>query len=190
MLLLIDNRDSFTHNVAQALLGLGATVEVRRAGDLTLDDVSALAPERVVLGPGPGRPESATLSIELVRALGARVPILGVCLGHQAIGVAFGARIVQARTIVHGRAVAVSHAGDGLFDGLPDPLACGRYNSLSVDSADLPAELEVTARSEDGDVMALRHRSWPLAGVQFHPESILSAGGARFFENFLRGPRR
>jgi len=184
MLLVLDNRDSFTFNLVQALSVLGAQVEVVRADRVTARDVARRAPERILIGPGPGAPRGAGCSIEVIASLA--VPILGVCLGHQALGAAFGARIGRARELVHGRAVAVRHDGRGVFRGLPSPLRCTRYNSLGVLADGLPECLEVSARSDDGDVMGLRHRELPLEGVQFHPESVLSEHGLELLSNFLR----
>jgi len=184
VLLVLDHRDSFTFNLAQALETLGARVEVREARRTSLATVRRLRPERVVLGPGPGRPEEAGLALALLRAE-SDLPILGVCLGHQAIGLSFGGRVARATEPVHGRAVRVAHDGRGLFRGLPTPLRFTRYNSLSVLADDLPDSLEVSARSDDGDLMGLRHRRLPVEGVQFHPESILSERGLDLLANFL-----
>jgi para-aminobenzoate synthetase component 2 len=185
VLLLLDNRDSFTWNIAMALAELGAEVEVKRSDALGWQEVRALAPEAVVIGPGPGTPEGAGSSLDVLRELGGALPILGVCLGHQAIGVAFGARVVRAERLAHGRAVAVTHAGTGVFAGLPSPSFFTLYNSLVVDPASLPTCLEAHAWSEQGDVMGLRHRELPIEGVQFHPESILSQNGLALLGNFL-----
>ncbi len=187
MILLLDHRDSFTFNLVQALETLGARVEVRAARRTSLATLRRLRPAKLVLGPGPGRPEAAELALHVLRELSPTVPTLGVCLGFQAIGVGFGARVARAREPVHGRTVRVTHDGRGLFAGLASPLAFTRYNSLAVLEADLPMCLEVSARAEDGDVMGLRHRTWPLEGVQFHPESVLSEGGMELLENFVRG---
>jgi anthranilate synthase/aminodeoxychorismate synthase-like glutamine amidotransferase len=186
VILLLDHRDSFTYNLAQALATLGARVEVRPARRTSLATVLRLRPEKLVLGPGPGRPEAAALALDVLRVLAPTVPTLGVCLGFQAIGLAFGARVERAREPVHGRAVRVSHDGRGLFAGLPSPLAFTRYNSLAVLGAEDSASLEIGARAEDGEVMALRHREWPLEGVQFHPESVLSESGMELLGNFVR----
>lgn len=186
MILLLDHRDSFTYNIAQALQSLGAEVEVREASKTTLATVRRLRPRRLLLGPGPGKPEQARLAREVIEAFSRDVPTLGVCLGHQVIGLAFGACVTRARAPVHGRAVRVSHDGRGAFHDLPSPLACARYNSLSVVEESLPPCLEVSARAEDGDLMGLRHREWPVEGVQFHPESVLSERGMELLENFVR----
>ncbi len=188
MILVLDNRDSFTFNLVQALAALGAEVVVARARATTLARIERLAPEKILIGPGPGRPEDAALSLAVIRELAPRVPTLGVCLGHQAIGAAFGARIERSAAPLHGHATLVEHAARGLFRGLPSPLHFTRYNSLTVLDRDLPACLEVLARAADGEVMALAHREWPLVGVQFHPESILSERGSQLLANFLAGP--
>ena len=186
MILLLDHRDSFTFNLAQALETLGAHVEVRAARRTSLASVRRLRPAKLVLGPGPGRPEAAELALQVLRELAPSVPTLGVCLGFQAIGVGFGARVARATEPVHGRTVRVTHDGRGVFAGLACPLAFMRYNSLAVLEADLPDCLEVSARAEDGDLMGLRHREWPLEGVQFHPESVLSEGGMELLANFVK----
>jgi anthranilate synthase/aminodeoxychorismate synthase-like glutamine amidotransferase len=185
VLLVLDNRDSFTFNLVQLLASLGADVEVRRAATTSLDEVRALAPERILIGPGPGAPAAAALSLEVIRELSPRVPILGVCLGHQAIGHAVGARVERDPAPLHGSAVRIEHDGGGVFAGLPSSFRATRYNSLRVCADDLPDELALSARDERGAVMGLRHRSRPLEGVQFHPESILSERGAELMANFL-----
>jgi anthranilate synthase/aminodeoxychorismate synthase-like glutamine amidotransferase len=185
MLALVDNRDSFTFNLAQALGALGEEVEVFPARTTRLRRLLARRPTRLLLGPGPGRPEAAELTLALLATLARDVPTLGVCLGHQALGLAAGARVGPAREPVHGRAVAVAHEGDGLYRGIPSPFRCTRYNSLTVLEEELPHELEVRARAADGDVMGLRHRVWPIEGVQFHPEALLSEHGERLLANWL-----
>ena len=188
MILVIDNYDSFTWNLVQALQSLGAEVEVHRNDALGVEDARALEPEAVVLSPGPCTPAEAGVSVPLIRALSGSLPILGVCLGHQAIGAAFGGTVRRAGRVVHGKTSPVAHQGSGLFTGLPRPLQAGRYHSLVVDRATLPAELEVTATSaDDGEVMALRHRTHPTVGVQFHPESVLTPDGPALLRNFLSG---
>ena len=185
MILLLDNRDSFTFNLAQALQSLGQQVEVRSARDTSLAALRRLRPTRLVLGPGPGRPAAAELSLAALRAFSPTLPTLGVCLGFQAIGACFGARVVPSRAPLHGHAVPVQHDGRGLFRGLALPLRCTRYNSLAVSGEDLPDCLEASAHDEHGELMGLRHKSWPLEGVQFHPESVLSEQGAELLANFL-----
>ncbi|HLY36028.1 MAG TPA: aminodeoxychorismate/anthranilate synthase component II [Candidatus Limnocylindria bacterium] len=180
----LDNYDSFTYNLVQLLERLGAEVQVARNDRITVEEVEALAPDVVVISPGPSRPERAGISVELVRRLGPRTPILGVCLGHQAIGVAYGATVVKVAP-VHGKRGEVWHDGLGSFAGLATPLEAGRYHSLAIDPATLPRELLATARSPDGVVMAVLHRSHPVEGLQFHPESILTDDGAALVGAFL-----
>ena len=188
MILVVDNYDSFTFNLVQALQSLGAEVEVQRNDELSVEDVRAMAPEAVVLSPGPCTPAEAGISVPLIRALSGSVPILGVCLGHQSIGAAFGGVVRRAGRVVHGKTSPVSHEGTGLFSGMPSPLSVGRYHSLVVDRASLPEVLEVTAVStDDGEIMAVRHRSHPTVGVQFHPESVLTPDGPDLLRNFLQG---
>jgi anthranilate synthase component 2 len=188
MMLLIDNYDSFTFNLYQYLCELGAEVEVRRNDAVTVEEVRALAPERIVISPGPCTPREAGVSVELIRELGAETPILGVCLGHQSIGAAYGAEVVHAPKLMHGKTSRISHDRQGVFAGLPSPFTATRYHSLIVDEETLPAELEVTARSEDGLIMGLRHRDYPVEGVQFHPESILTEHGKELLGNFIGRP--
>ncbi|MBE3589844.1 MAG: aminodeoxychorismate/anthranilate synthase component II [Firmicutes bacterium] len=185
MIVLVDNYDSFTYNLAQYLCELGADVHVVRNDAATVEALEDMAPDALVVSPGPGRPEEAGISVEAIRRLGARVPVLGVCLGHQAIGVAYGARVTRGPRPVHGQASAVEHAGQGVFRGLPSPFPAARYHSLVVAEAGLPACLEVTARSLDGVVMGIRHRELPVEGVQFHPESVLTPHGKALLGNFL-----
>ena len=184
MILLIDNYDSFTFNLAQYLGELGAPPVVRRNDEVTVDDIEAMRPQRIVISPGPGRPEDAGISVETIRRLGDRVPLLGVCLGHQGIGVAFGGTVVRARTLMHGKVSAVHHDGRGVFRGLAQPFTAGRYHSLVVGEP-VPEPLEVSARTEDGTIMGLRHRTNPIHGVQFHPESVLTSAGKELLRNFL-----
>lgn len=181
---MLDNYDSFTWNLVQLLGRIGADVTVARNDEVAVADVREMAPEAIVISPGPSRPERAGISVELVRALGASVPTLGVCLGHQAIGVAYGAEVVRVPP-VHGKAAAVHHARGGSFAELPSPISAARYHSLAIARASLPAELEVTAWSEDGVVMGVRHRSHPVEGFQFHPESILTDDGEALLRAFL-----
>ena len=186
MLLLLDNYDSFTWNLAQYLGELGARVVVRRSDEIDLAEVERLAPDRIVISPGPGRPEDAGISGEVVRQCGAKTPLLGGCLGHQAIGQAFGGEIVRAPFLMHGKVSMVDHDGQGVFRGLAGPFEAARYHSLVVSDTGWPADREVTARSvEDGVVMGLRHRTLPIHGVQFHPESVLTVHGRRILQAFL-----
>jgi anthranilate synthase/aminodeoxychorismate synthase-like glutamine amidotransferase len=186
VVLVIDNYDSFTYNLVQYLGELDAKVVVRRNDAGTVSDLLALEPDRIVISPGPGRPEQAGVTLELIRAAPPTLPILGVCLGHQAIGMAFGASVVRAPQAVHGKASRVIHDGRGLFAGISGPFAAGRYHSLVVSENGLPAELEVAARlAGGGPIMGLRHQVRPVHGVQFHPESILTANGRQMLRNFL-----
>jgi anthranilate synthase/aminodeoxychorismate synthase-like glutamine amidotransferase len=185
MLLLVDNYDSFTYNLYQYLGELGAEVRVMRNDEMTAREALDLRPERIVISPGPGTPDQAGLSLELIRRAAGCVPLLGVCLGHQALGQAFGGRVVRAPTLMHGKTSAIHHDGRTVFAGLPDPFIATRYHSLIVDRASVPDCLEVSAWTSDGIVMGLRHRSMPLEGVQFHPESILTAAGKDLLANFL-----
>jgi anthranilate synthase component II len=185
MIILIDNYDSFVHNLARYLRRLGQETTIVRNDDVTPQDVLDRRPAAIVLSPGPCTPSEAGCSLELVRQAAGRVPILGVCLGHQTIAAAFGAKIVRASIPMHGRTSEVQHAGGGILNGLPNPLLVGRYHSLVVDEPTLPNELEVTAKTDDGVIMALTHRRWPIFGVQFHPESILTEGGYTLLGNFL-----
>jgi anthranilate synthase/aminodeoxychorismate synthase-like glutamine amidotransferase len=186
MLLVLDNYDSFTYNLVQYLEELGAETRTFRNDELTVDEAVALAPERVVISPGPATPEQAGISLALVERLSGSLPILGVCLGHQVIAQVYGGRVVEAGEIVHGRTSAVRHDGRTLFAGLQNPLVATRYHSLMVDPERLPDCVEVSAESEDGTIMGLRHRHWPVEGVQFHPESILTIEGKQLLANFLR----
>jgi anthranilate synthase/aminodeoxychorismate synthase-like glutamine amidotransferase len=188
MILVIDNYDSFTYNLVQYLGELGAKLEVVRNDALDADGIARLAPERIVISPGPGNPDQAGVSLEVIRRLGPTTPILGVCLGHQAIGQAFGATVARARAQMHGKTSEIRHDGGGVFAGLPSPFVATRYHSLVVLADTVPEELEVTARAEDGEIMGLRHRRHPIEGVQFHPESILTVEGKRLLGNFLRWP--
>jgi anthranilate synthase/aminodeoxychorismate synthase-like glutamine amidotransferase len=185
VLLIVDNRDSFTFNLVQALRGMGQEVRVRPASTLDARAVRALDPQRIVIGPGPGRPETAGASLEIIRAFAGALPILGVCLGHQAIAVQLGARLVVSRHLKHGQTTRITHSGVGLFRGLPSPLDQTRYNSLTIDPDSLPEELEITAHDGFGEIMGVRHRLWPLEGVQFHPEAIRSCRGIEVLRNFV-----
>ncbi|EMM6760660.1 aminodeoxychorismate synthase component 2 [Pluralibacter gergoviae] len=185
MILLIDNYDSFTWNLYQYFCELGAEVLVRRNDEITLAEIADLAPAKIVISPGPCTPDEAGISLEVISRWGGKTPILGVCLGHQAIAQALGGRVVRAAKVMHGKTSAITHTGKGVFRGLNNPLTVTRYHSLIVDPDTLPDVLEVTARSDSGEIMGLRHREWDLEGVQFHPESILSEQGHALLNNFL-----
>lgn len=188
MVLVLDNYDSFTYNLVQYLGELGADVRVVRNDEMTVDQIAALSPGRIVISPGPGRPEDAGVTMSLIQRLGQTTPILGVCLGHQAIGAVFGGSVIRAKTPMHGKTSTIEHVGRGVFTGLETPLVASRYHSLIVADEGLPADLEVTARTtDDKAIMGLRHRTWPVHGVQFHPESILTGEGRRMLRNFLDG---
>ncbi|AZY50485.1 aminodeoxychorismate/anthranilate synthase component II [Bordetella avium] len=185
MLLMIDNYDSFTYNLVQYFGELGEEVRVARNDQITLQEIAALAPDRICVSPGPCSPAEAGISVPVIREFAGKLPILGVCLGHQAIGAAYGGDIVRAQTIMHGKTVPVSHTGTDIFAGLPSPYTVIRYNSLTIDPDTLPDVLEVTATAPDGDIMGVRHKTLPLYGVQFHPESVLSEHGHDMLRNFL-----
>jgi anthranilate synthase component 2 len=185
MLLMIDNYDSFTYNLVQYLGELGEEVKVLRNDEITLEGIEKLAPARIVISPGPCTPSEAGISVPLVERFAGKVPILGVCLGHQAIGQALGGRIVHAKRLMHGKTCAIHHDGRGVFRGLPDAFTATRYHSLAIERASLPGSLEVSAWSDDGEIMGVRHRELALEGVQFHPESILTEHGHRLLANFL-----
>jgi len=182
---MIDNYDSFTYNLVQYLGVLGAEVEVRRNDKVTLDEIETMKPERIVISPGPGTPQSAGITISMIERFHPKVPILGVCLGHQAIGAAFGGRVLHAARIMHGKTSEISHDSKGVFRDLPDPITATRYHSLAVERKSLPSCLEVSAEAEDGEIMGLRHRQYPVEGIQFHPESILTKEGMNILRNFL-----
>jgi anthranilate synthase/aminodeoxychorismate synthase-like glutamine amidotransferase len=188
MILVIDNYDSFTYNLVQYLGELGAKMEVVRNDAMDVDAVARMRPERIVISPGPGNPDQAGVSLEVIRRLGPTTPTLGVCLGHQAIGQAFGATVTRARMQMHGKTSDIRHDGKGVFAGLSNPFVATRYHSLIVLADTVPADLEISARTEDGQVMGLRHRRFPIEGVQFHPESILTVEGKRLLANFLGAP--
>ncbi|MCS2171188.1 aminodeoxychorismate synthase component 2 [Scandinavium sp. TWS1a] len=186
MILLIDNYDSFTWNLYQYFCELGAEVQVRRNDDITLDEVARLSPAKIVISPGPCTPDESGISLDVIRLYAGKIPILGVCLGHQAIAQVFGATIVRAAKVMHGKTSPVTHTGAGVFAGLNNPLTVTRYHSLVIDPPTLPAEFDITALSETGEIMGIRHCEWDLEGVQFHPESILSEQGHQLLENFLK----
>jgi anthranilate synthase component 2 len=185
MLLMIDNYDSFTYNLVQYLGELGQEVRVYRNDEISLEQINALGPDRIVISPGPCTPNEAGISVPLIRRFAGDIPILGVCLGHQSIGQAFGGRIVHAKQLMHGKTSPVHHEGKGVFRGLHQPLTATRYHSLVIERETLPKELEVTAWTDDGEIMGVRHRRLPVEGVQFHPESILTEQGHELLRNFL-----
>ena len=186
MILMIDNYDSFTYNLVQYLGQLGEEVAVRRNDAITLDEIAAMNPEAIFLSPGPCSPEQAGITVDVVRRFHRYVPLMGVCLGHQAIGHAFGGRVVRAGRIMHGKTSPILNDGRTIFKGLPSPFPAGRYHSLIVERESLPDCLEVSAETEEGEIMGLRHRTLPVEGIQFHPESILTPGGKRIIRNFLQ----
>lgn len=186
MVLVIDNYDSFTYNLVQYLGELGAEVEVRRNDQTTVEEIEQMSPERIVISPGPKTPTEAGICVEVIQKLSGRIPILGVCLGHQAIGQAFGGKVIRAPEIMHGKTSSISHDNKTIFTGLPNPFPATRYHSLIVERASLPACLEVTATSPDGLIMGLRHQEAKVEGVQFHPESILTDAGKQLLANFLK----
>ena len=185
MILVLDNYDSFTYNLVQYMGELGAEMAVRRNDQITVEEAEALDPERILISPGPCTPQEAGISIELIRRFAGKRPILGVCLGHQAIGAAFGGKVVRAKKLMHGKTSEVEHDGKTIFTGIASPMTCTRYHSLIVSEKRLPKELEISARTTDGTIMGLRHRSLPVEGVQFHPESVLTADGKKLIRNFL-----
>ena len=191
MVFVLDNYDSFTYNLVQYLGELGAEVEVRRNDQITIAEIDAMRPERIVISPGPCTPRDAGISIELIRSFAGKVPLLGVCLGHQALGEAFGGSVVRAKTVMHGKTSEIEHDGRTIFRGVRSPMKATRYHSLIVSEAGLPADLEVTAWTTDRDgsrvIMGLRHTKFPVEGVQFHPESVLTNDGKKLLENFLNG---
>ena len=185
MLLMIDNYDSFTYNLVQYLGELGQDVKVARNDEISLEEIERLAPATIVISPGPCTPNEAGISLSLIARFAGKIPILGVCLGHQAIGQAFGGKVIHAKTLMHGKVSRIHHAGKGVFRGLPSPYEATRYHSLAIERESCPAELEITAWTEDGEIMGVRHRSLVLEGVQFHPESILTEHGHALLRNFL-----
>jgi anthranilate synthase/aminodeoxychorismate synthase-like glutamine amidotransferase len=187
MLLVIDNYDSFTYNLVQYLGELGETIEVRRNNRVTVDEIeNSLRPERIVISPGPGTPDDAGISLDVIARFAGKIPLLGVCLGHQAIGQAFGGKVIRAPELMHGKASRVTHDGKTIFAGLNDPLLAGRYHSLIVEKESLPDCLEISAQTADDVIMGLRHRELKVEGVQFHPESILTSDGKQLLANFLK----
>ena len=190
MVFVLDNYDSFTYNLVQYLGELGANVEVRRNNEVTVAEIAAMHPERIVVSPGPCTPQDAGISIDVIRHFAGKVPVLGVCLGHQAIGAAFGGQVIRAKNLMHGKTSAVEHDGQTIFRGLASPMTATRYHSLIVAEKDLPADLAVSAWTHDADgtrvIMALRHRKFPVEGVQFHPESVLTDEGKKLVANFLK----
>ena len=187
MILVIDNYDSFTYNIVQRLGDLGAELSVYRHDKITVDRVQRLRPDRIVISPGPGFPRDAGISLEIIRRLGAEIPLLGICLGHQSIGEAYGGRVVHAPELMHGKTSMIYHRGDPIFADVPTPFEATRYHSLIVEEATLPESLAVIARAQTGEIMGMRHRCHPVIGLQFHPESILTADGLKMLENFLDG---
>ena len=185
MILLLDNYDSFTYNLAQYLGELGCQVEVHRNDRISVEQIAQRRPERIVISPGPCTPQEAGISVELIQKLAGKIPILGVCLGHQAIGAAFGGKIIRAPKLFHGKTSEIQHEGSGIFRGLPNPFIATRYHSLIVERKSLPRELAITAETGDGIIMGLQHRRHKLAGVQFHPESVLTESGKQLLKNFL-----
>ncbi len=185
MILLLDNYDSFTYNLAQYLGQMGQTLVVRRNDKISLDEIADLRPERIVISPGPGTPRQAGISIALIERFAGKIPILGVCLGHQAIGEAFGGRVIRAAKLMHGKTSPIQHDAKTIFRGLPQDFSATRYHSLIVERKSLPRELQISAETADGVIMGLRHRKWKVEGVQFHPESVLTNNGFRLLQNFL-----
>ena len=185
MILMIDNYDSFTYNLVQYLGVLGADVEVRRNDRISLEEIEAMGPERLVISPGPGVPQSAGIIVPMIQRFYRQVPLLGVCLGHQAVAVSFGGRVVRAARLMHGKVSQIYHDGRGIFRDVPAPFTATRYHSLAVDGKSLPSCLEVSAEAEDGEIMGLRHVDYPVHGIQFHPESILTEEGMHILKNFL-----
>jgi len=185
MILVIDNYDSFTYNLVQMVGNMSPNIRVIRNQDMSVDEIAALKPCGIIFTPGPGRPEDTGVTVDVIRKLGATIPMLGVCLGHQAIGYAFGAKIVHAPTLMHGRTSEVMHSGETILRSLPNPLTAGRYHSLVISPEQLPDELKISARTRDGIIMGITHRKYPLEGIQFHPESILTPDGHTILHNWL-----
>jgi anthranilate synthase component 2 len=185
MLLMIDNYDSFTYNIVQYFGELGENVRTVRNDEITLEEIAAMKPDRICISPGPKAPKDAGISLDVLREFGGKLPILGVCLGHQAIGEAFGGKVIRAKQVMHGKTSTIAHIGEGVFQDLPSPYTVIRYHSLAIERASLPACLEVTAWTDDGEIMGVRHKTFDIEGVQFHPESILSEHGHALLKNFL-----
>ncbi|WP_159627412.1 anthranilate synthase component II [Massilia puerhi] len=185
MLLMIDNYDSFTYNIVQYFGELGEDVRTVRNDEITIDEIAALKPDRICISPGPKAPKDAGISLDILREFKGKLPILGVCLGHQAIGEAFGGNVIRAKQVMHGKTSSIAHIGEGVFTDLPSPFTVIRYHSLAIERSSLPACLEVTAWTDDGEIMGVRHKDYDIEGVQFHPESILSEHGHALFKNFL-----
>lgn len=186
MLLMIDNYDSFTYNIVQYFAELGQEVVVRRNDDITLEEIAALKPQYLVIGPGPCSPKEAGISVAAMQHFAGKLPIMGICLGHQTMGEAFGGNVVRAKTLMHGKVSPVHHHSRGMFKGLPNPVTCTRYHSLVIDRDTLPDCLEVTSWTEDGEIMGVRHKHFPIEGVQFHPEALLTEHGHEMLDNFLK----
>jgi anthranilate synthase component 2 len=187
MLLMIDNYDSFTYNIVQYFGELGEEVRTVRNDEVTIEEIAAMKPDRICISPGPKAPRDAGVSVDVIKHFQGKLPILGVCLGHQAIGEAFGGKIIRAKQVMHGKTSMIAHTGEGVFKGLPSPFTVIRYHSLAIERASLPSCLEVTAWTDDGEIMGVRHKEFDIQGVQFHPESILSEHGHALFKNFLEG---
>ena len=185
MILMIDNYDSFTYNLVQYLYMLNQEVTVRRNDEITVEEAMSMNPEFIVISPGPGKPADAGIIIPLIKACSGKIPLLGICLGHQAIGEAFGGNIIHAKAIMHGKVSEVTHDGKGIYNGLPSPLKAVRYHSLAIEEKSIPACLEITARTEDGEIMGIRHKQYLIEGIQYHPESILTPTGKRQLANFI-----
>jgi anthranilate synthase component 2 len=185
MILVIDNYDSFTYNLVQLVGKMSENIRVIRNLDMTVDEIEKLSPCGIIISPGPGRPEDAGITVEVVRRLGSKIPILGVCLGHQAIGVAFGAKVVHAPSLMHGRTSEVTHTGETILKSVSNPLNAGRYHSLMLSSENFPDELKISARTSDGIIMGVTHKKYPIEGIQFHPESVLTQDGELILKNWL-----